>query len=375
MFGIIIFALILSFLVLIHELGHFFVARWAKVKVLEFGLGYPPKARKLFTWKGTDFTLNWIPFGGFVRLAGEDLTPDQKLELEDDQKQKGLFYKAGIPQKLLIILAGATVNFIFGFIAFTLVFSVMGIPEPNNTARIASVIEDSPAAAAGLPEKYEIVRLTVGEDTENISTSEEAVAAIAKHRGQTADIFLVGPCEGFRCEENYRSYQVYLRTETETPKDSGSLGVAFDPVAFVKYPWWQMPFKSSWYGLQQALFLGREILFALGKLGKDIGGGHAPQDLAGPVGIVHQAQTVGLMSQGWLMILNFAGLLSVNLAIMNVLPLPPLDGGRAVIILLEKVFDKRRLAKLEYYLNYGGYILLIGLIAMVTIQDIARIIK
>lgn len=375
MFAVIIFALVLSFLVLIHELGHFFASRWAKVKVLEFGLGYPPKAYKLFTWKGTDFTLNWIPFGGFVRLAGEDMTPEAKLELEEDKKQKGLFFKAGVFQKLVIILAGATVNFVFGIIAFAIVFSIMGIPEPNDTARIASVIPDSPAYEANLPEKFEIVSLVVGDQVEQISTSAEAVNAIAKHRGQTAKITLVGPCEGFVCQDNEQIFEVYLRTEEETPKNSGSLGVAFDPVAFVKHPWWQMPFKSAWYGLQQALFLGREIIFALGKLGRDISGGQVPQDLAGPVGIVHQAQSAGLMSQGWLMILNFAGLLSVNLAIMNVLPIPPLDGGRAVLILLEKVFDKKKLAKVEYYLNYSGYLLLIGLIIMVTIQDVIRIVK
>lgn len=375
MFGIIVFVLILSFLVLIHELGHFFAARWAGVKILEFGLGYPPKACKLFTWKGTDFTLNWIPFGGFVRLFGEDLTPEEKLEKESNTKQKGLFYQASIFKKLVIILAGATVNFIFGIIAFTIAFSVMGIPEQINTARIASLIPDSPATKAGLPEGYEIIRLQVGQETEQISTSEEAIDAIAKHRGQIVDLMLQGPCSGFICEEGYKTFQVYLRTEAETPKDGGSLGVVFDPVVFMKYPWWQMPFKSSWYGLQQALFLGKEILLALGKLGKDISGGQVPQDLAGPVGIVHQAQTSGLMSQGWLMILNFAGLLSVNLAIMNVLPLPPLDGGRAVLIFLEKVFDKRKLAKVEYYLNYGGYLLLIGLIIMVTIQDVIRIVK
>jgi regulator of sigma E protease len=114
---------------------------------------------------------------------------------------------------------------------------------------------------------------------------------------------------------------------------------------------------------------------ALGKLGQDIGGGKVPQDLAGPVGIVHQAQSAGLMSQGWLTILNFAGLLSVNLAIMNILPIPPLDGGRAVLILLEKYFDKNKLAKVEYFLNYGGYLVLVGLIILVTIQDVIRIVK
>lgn len=375
MLGIIIFVLILSFLVLIHELGHFFVAKWAKVKVLEFGLGYPPKIHKLFTWKGTDFTLNWIPFGGFVRLAGEDLAPEQKLELENDKKQKGLFFKAKISHKLLIILAGASVNFLFGFLAFSFVFSIMGIPQPIDTARISGLAPNSPASKADLPVDYEISKIVIGEQVYQIKTAEQAVKTITDNRGQDAELTLTGPCQGLECQSDQKTYKVYLRTEAETPEGSGSLGVAFDSIAVVKYPWYQMPFKGAWYGFEQALFMSKEIFFALGKLGQEIGRGQAPKDLAGPVGIVYQAQTTGLMSQGWAMVLNFAGLLSVNLAIMNVLPIPPLDGGRALLILLEKVFDKKKLAKLEYYLNYGGYLLLLGLIVVVTFQDIARIIR
>jgi regulator of sigma E protease len=234
---------------------------------------------------------------------------------------------------------------------------------------------DSPAAVASLPAGFEITELRHNEDSISIETAQDAITAISKYKGQNVDLTLVGPCSGLSCEDNKVSHQVYLRTDEETPSDSGSLGVAFDSVVFTHYPWWEMPFRGAWHGLQQAVFLGREILMALGKLGQDIGGGKVPQDLAGPVGIVHQAQSAGLMSQGWLTILNFAGLLSVNLAIMNILPIPPLDGGRAVLILLEKYFDKNKLAKVEYFLNYGGYLVLVGLIILVTIQDVIRIVK
>lgn len=375
MAGVIIFILILSFLVLIHELGHFIAARRAGVTVHEFGLGYPPKAVKLFTWQGTDFTLNYIPFGGFVRLAGEDLTPDEKLKAKKSDTEPGQFFQASVFSKLMIILAGATVNLIFGILAFSIVFSSMGIPEPIETARIGLVAPESPAAAAGIPEQVEIIALVVDDQTYQITTTEQAVDTIAEHRGNTVQIVTTGNCEGYACQESAQTFEVYLRTEAETPEGQGSLGIAFDPVAFVHYPWWQMPFKSSWYGMQQAVFLGQEILMALGRLGQDVSSGQVPEDLAGPVGIVHQASSAGILAQGWLMLLSFAGMLSVNLAIMNVLPIPPLDGGRAVLIVLEKIIAKKTVARIEYYLNYGGYLLLVSLIIFVTIQDVVRIVK
>lgn len=375
MVGVLVFILILSFLVLIHELGHFIAARRAGVVVHEFGLGYPPKALTLFTWKGTDFTLNYIPFGGFVRLAGEDLSLEEKQALEADKKTKGQFFQASTLNKLYIILAGATVNMLFGILAFSVVFSNMGIPEPIDTARIGMISPDSPAAAAGIPEQVEIREIRIGEDSYAVGSTQEAVEVISAHPGSEAQLVTSGVCDGYTCAEEQQTFAVYFRTESETPAGQGSLGIAFDPVTFVKYPWWQMPVKSSWYGIQQAVFLGQEIIFALGRLGQDVGSGQVPQDLAGPVGIVHQASSAGILSEGWLMLLSFAGMLSVNLAIMNVLPIPPLDGGRAVFILLEKVFAKKKIAKLEYYLNYSGYLLLLGLIVFVTIQDVARIVK
>ena len=128
MLSVFIFILILSFLVIIHELGHFLIARKHGVKVNEFGLGYPPKALTLFTAFGTPFTLNWIPFGGFVRLEGED-GPELGTEQKETHKSEREFFRVAVWQKLSIVLAGPIVNFIFGIIAFSIVFSVTGIPQ------------------------------------------------------------------------------------------------------------------------------------------------------------------------------------------------------------------------------------------------------
>ncbi len=366
-----ILILVLSFLVIIHELGHLFAALWARIKVEEFGLGYPPAARTLFIWKHIVFSLNWIPFGGFVRMSGEETHAEGTLA-----QKKGEFYHAGVVPRLVVVLAGATINFIFGIVAFTIVFSSWGIPTRIQDARIGAVTENSPAAKSGL---------AVGESVTGFSTKEgqfvatgsreEVISFVKAHRGQTIQVILKGPCDRVVCDTPEQRKDVYIRTEAETPEKEGALGIIFQEAVFEFYPWWQMPFRSSYYGVTQAFAMGREILYALGGLVKGlVAHGDVPSELAGPVGIVHQAQSAKLVQEGFLAVLSFAGMLSINLAVMNVLPIPPLDGGKAFFTLLELVVSRKRLHKIEYWLNYSGYIFLMALIVVITLRDVIRIV-
>lgn len=367
--SIFLFIIILSFLVIIHELGHYLAAKWSKVKVEEFGIGYPPKAFRLFRWRGTDFTFNWIPFGGFVRLKGEEGATDES------SKGKGQFYKAHFLKKLTIILAGVTVNFVFGIIAFTIVFSKLGIPELISEARIGVVNDSSPAKEAGIKPNTNIIAFQIS-DQEKIlvSTPDELISQISGHRGEKVKIFTTGECKATTCDLSEHEFEVYLRTESETPENQGSMGIVFDQIVYVFYPAYKMPLKSSQYGIEQAMYLSKEIVKAFSVLIRDIFmSGKISGDIAGPVGIVHQAGTIGLFEQGFLSMLSFAGMLSINLAVMNVLPLPPLDGGRALFLILELLFKKKRTERIEHYLNYGGYIFLLGLIIFITIKDVLRI--
>jgi regulator of sigma E protease len=367
----IVFILILSFLVIIHELGHFFAAKWAKVKTDEFGVGFPPKAMKLFRWKDTDFTLNWIPFGGFVRMQGED--PD--LNSKDDKKKiTGQFYQADVFQKLVIILAGATVNFVFGVIAFTIVFSNIGIPEVISQARIGVVEENTPAHESGIPVDVNITAIEFENQEFLVASPQEVIDKVYEYRGKTITVVTTGTCEQEKCEQSANKYPIYIRTQEETPENEGAMGIVFNQVIFKFYPAVEMPFRSAAYGIQQAMALGWQIVLAFGGI---ISGmfvrGNLPQGVAGPIGIVHQASSLGIFEEGWITVLSFAGMLSINLAVMNVLPIPPLDGGRAVFIILENLFSKKRTEKLEYIFSYGGYILLFGLIIVITIKDVIRI--
>lgn len=367
--------IVLSLLVILHELGHFLVARWRGVTVEEFGIGYPPRAARLFAWKKTLFSINWIPFGGFVRMAGEDPSAEELLETTNKNAESGLFYQASTVSKLLIIFAGIIVNFVTGVVIFSALFSYQGIPQAVPEARIGEVAPNSPAAQAGLPLNVNViaVRDSTG-TTVPIRSFAELVSEVARHAGAQVTLVTSGPCDGLVCQESASEYTMQVRKPEDVPAGQGALGIA-SGVAFVKYPWYEMPFRSAWYGTRQALFMGGQIFQALEQLGLQlVTRGSVPQDISGPVGIVHQAQASGLANQGLGAILFFAGMLSINLAIMNVLPIPPLDGGRAVFIILAAIFRKEKIVKIEYYANYAGYIALLALIILVTIRDVLRVI-
>ncbi len=374
---LLVFIFVLSFLVIIHELGHFLIARILKVKVEEFGLGYPPRATKLFTWAGTVFSLNWVPFGGFVKLEGEDVIdadeepPHDKKTKDDPDHQP--FYKKGAMARLSILLAGAGVNFLFGIIAFSIYFSVNGIPTllPVNNPRIGRVADNSPAAAAKVATGVDITAIQIGQTVTPIKSIDEVTSFVAQHLGEHATIITTGECEVLKCEQKTQRFDVYLRRKSETPDGQGPIGIGFDPIVQQTfYPWYEMPWKAAIYGTQQALLLTYFIIISLGQIIALLFRGHVPAEVSGPVGIFTEGRKAGFFSHGILELLNFMGLLSVNLAIMNVLPIPALDGGRAFFILLEKIVGKKYIHKIENYANYGGFALLIVLIVLVTAKDL-----
>lgn len=371
-----IFIVILSVLVIIHELGHYFVAKWNKVQVNEFGLGYPPRALKLFTWANTLFSLNWVPFGGFVKLEGEDGAEENAKE----KRQPGMFafYERPALAKLAIILAGPLVNFLFGIVAFSVVFSVSGIPHSlDGQPRIERIMPDTPAAKANIPTSVNILGFKAADGsvvtTKSIPEVQQYVAA---HKGQTVTIQFSGPCQQDTCAESLGETELYLRKDEEIPAGQGSMGIVFSDYYVVRYPWYLMPLYGSQYGITQALDMGWMMLQALGQMARDmVGGKGVSGDVAGPIGIVHQAQKSDILTSGWMMVLSFSGMISINLAVMNVLPIPALDGGRAFFIILGQFVGQKRIEKLENYANYSGFILLIGLIVLISLRDIARIIQ
>lgn len=365
--SILLVILVLSFLVIIHELGHLLVARWSKVGVEEFGVGYPPLLKKLFHWRGIPFTLNWIPFGGFVRLQGEDAELGSSVV-------KGDFRAASRPKRIAIIVAGVMTNFFFGVLVFSLIFTLTGIPAPLDQARVGVVQGDSPAAKAGLPENVTVIAIESSAGMVPTPTMADVQREILAHRGELITLYTTGPCEELICQPGEQQYQMVVRTAEETPEGQGAIGIIFQEEVLVKYPMWQMPFRGALFGTTQALTLGKEILFALGALVQQIATtGKAPADVVGPIGIASQAQELQLANQGWMTVIVFTAMISINLAIMNILPIPPLDGGRLFFLLLEPMMRKTWMNKIEYWANYSGFVVLIGLIILISLRDLWNI--
>lgn len=364
---ILFFLFLISFLVIIHEAGHFVAARLFGVTVYEFGLGYPPKARDLFKKWGTWFSLNWLPFGGFVRLAGEERESVNESKLSENQKE-GLFYKKPAWQRLIIILAGAAVNFAFGVVAFSLLFTFLGIPETFGVV-ISEVSENSPAAEAGLVVEDTVEAVVMEGARVEIDNLDDFVDQVSARSGETVELEVVREGESLELP-------VYVRAEGEIPEGEGAIGVAISPESFefVKYAWWQMPFRGAWFGTGEALRFGWEIVLALGNMVRDLFvSGSVPADVGGPVRIVYEAQKAELLREGPLAILNFAAVLSINLAIVNVLPIPALDGGRALFIMLEKLLGTRFKSQHEQVGNAMGMIALLTLIVLISFRDVGLI--
>ncbi len=377
-FQIILFILVLSFLVIIHELGHYLVAKWQKVRVEEFGVGYPPRAMKLFQKAETVFTLNWIPFGGFVKLEGEEGPEEEKDEsgeVKPDQHGFLPFYAKGKLSRLAIILAGASVNFIFGIIAFSLYFSVKGITDLLPDPPIAQVAAESPVAKAGVPANVTITGFEFNNTVYKTATIDDVTSFVGSHAGEHVTLITTGACKDTKCDTTSHQYPLTIRTKEQTPAGQGALGIAFDQVVAYKfYPWYQMPFRGTKFGLEQALLLSQLILMSLVGIIAGLFKGVVPQEVAGPVGIFSQARQAGFFSGDPFELLNLAGKLSVNLAIMNVLPIPALDGGRAFFILVETFVGRKRLNKIEGYVNYVAFGLLLLLTLLITFKDISGLI-
>ena len=340
MLSVIYFIVILSILVLVHELGHFLMAKKAGVKVEEFGFGYPPRLVGIKRG-GTIYSLNCLPFGGFVRMLGEDL-PEGERSFANQKKRV----------RLVILIAGVVMNFLFGVLLFGIIYTKLGIPQKTDYLTVTEVADKSPAEKAGLKSDDKIL---------GFAGTQEFIDYINAHRGQEVKLQL----------KDGLAMTVVPRLAQDTPEGQGALGVGITDTETVFYPLWQRPFRGMWLGLQEALSWGKEILAGLWVMISGLLHGRVPKDVAGPVGIYQISKDV--TKAGWLAVFQFMGILSVNLAILNLLPLPALDGGRLFFLGIEAVTRRRVKPEIEQAVHMVGMALLIGLMVLVTIGDIRRL--
>jgi regulator of sigma E protease len=403
--GVIVGIILLGILVILHELGHAIMARRNGVEVEEFGIGFPPRAKKLGTFRGIEITLNWLPLGGFCKLKGES----------DAARGKGTYGAASFWVKTKILLAGVFINLITAMVIFA-VLAAIGMPKvldnqfavasdnhgQPGVVEVASVVEHSPAAQAGIKEGDEIkslattfewsdsscgrktpggVALTVMTTCANEPTAVETTAQVSDftkaQAGQTVQVVI-------RRDGADKTLDIKLN-DAKAAVNSGYLGVSM-------FQSKQATIKATWSApvvgvVDTVQMVGATFSGLGGMVGNFFGGawewltGNGEQggaqikaagdSVAGPVGIFGtifpQALAGGALTLAWL-----TGLISLTLAVMNFLPIPGLDGGRWFLTLIFKLARKPLTQDIEETINGWGMLFLFALIALITINDVVK---
>lgn len=348
----IIFIIVLSLLIFIHELGHFLVAKRAGIKVEEFGLGYPPRlwAKKIGE---TIYSINWIPFGGFVKLFGQEARDKKNFSVQEGRKA---FFSKPKKVKAMVLLAGIMGNFLLGVVCFSFIYSKTGIPEKLGYIKVVDVLKASPAEEAGLRKDDQILAI---DDQPVAFVGDEFVPLIEEKSGQEVKLtasrgeFIVVP-------------------RVDPPPEEGRLGIVITDVKIVFYPWWQMPFRGAWQGLKEAVLWSGMIFGGVVLTIKQLFSG-VPPEVGGPVRIFEL--TTAAAREGILTLINFVGILSVNLAVLNLLPIPALDGGHLAFLFLGERLREEKKEKVEHLVNSIGFIILISIMILVTINDFIHIFQ
>lgn len=352
---IVVFILILGLLVLVHEFGHFFVARKLGVAVEEFGLGFPPR---IFGIKkgGTLYSLNWIPLGGFCKIKGEE---------GGDLSEKDSFVSKSIRVKMAIISAGVVMNVFLAFILFSIGFMI-GFPQALNEEtikgakkisqpqiQIMSVLENSPAQKAGI-QLGDVVFEVDGQKFKDVPLFQNYIKNTEKEIA-------------IKIKRGDKILEKKIEPEFSEKVNGKIIGVQLASAGIVSYSWHQ----SIYLGAKTTIFLGFEIIKAFCLLIKNlIFHQTLSMDVAGPVGIV--VMTKQMVNLGFIYILQFTALLSLNLAVINFVPFPALDGGRILFLAIEKIRRKPIKQEIENISHTIGFALLMLLVVIVTYQDITK---
>ena len=352
---IVLFFAVLGVLVLVHELGHFVTARLANVRILEFGIGFPPRAKVLRAKGETLYTLNWLPIGGFVKLEGED---------GDGEGDPRSFSSQRLPMRLWILVAGVLMNVVLAFAIFT---TIAWLASPLVGIRIAEISNGSPAAGAGL-QVGDSIRSVAGEEFMfgGLLGTRTALEALRERPGETLELGII------RASGTHETVTVTLRPPEEISATQGALGIRSDgQVFYPEYGGRPLPEAIS-HGAQETGLALDLILSGLGTLvGSVAEDPTAPPPVAGPVGIATQLGDI-FWNAGPVMTLYVAGILSANLALVNILPFPPLDGGRMLMITLKAIFGRRISLRAEQLTYMLGFVFLFAFLIWITGFDIVR---
>jgi regulator of sigma E protease len=348
------FLLVMSLVVFVHELGHFLVAKRSGIVVEEFGFGFPPRLIKVGERNGTLYSINAIPFGGFVRMRGED-----------DPSQPGSFAAAPKRARTLTLVAGAAMNFVLAIVLLAVLTVLTGVPDETRPGIIIKgIAAGSPAEQAGLQVDDRIV----GADGTPLASVEDLQRYTAGHAGQpvTYEIVRRDPAGA------ETTLKVTMTPRANPPAQQGALGIQIDTPTRPPKAW-----EAVWLGLRttgEVIYLTFQIPATLIREGRPI----SEAGFMGPVGI---AATTGDVVRSAVAVnsvrpvLWFVGLLSIALGVTNLLPIPGLDGGRLLFVVVEAVRRKRIEPSQEGVVHLVGFGLLLLLVGIVTIREVTALVN
>lgn len=351
---LIVFFLILIFLVLVHELGHFFAARKLGIGVEEFGIGFPPR---IASWvkNGMTWSINLIPLGGFVKIKGED---------NGEPKDPDSFSSRPAWQRLIVLVSGVSMNVLAGWLILIILFATgapMAISQDikeeyikERSIYIEEVLAESPAYFSGIEPGDKILEAN-GTPIENIEQFQEITSS--RHDEETEIIY--------ERKGSKNSTLITPKIMEEIQTDRAIIGISLIEAGVVRFPL----HKAFWQGTLASVNYLKRIGSAFGSIFTSLFRGKGVE-LGGPVAIA--VETDNAVKLGFPYILVFTAILSFNLAIINIFPFPALDGGRIVFIIVEKIRGKPSKAEVEAWLHQIGFGLLILLIIFVTYKDFMR---
>lgn len=346
-----IFIIILAVLIFVHELGHFLAARATGIQVEEFAIGFPPKIIS-YVKNGTRYCINLFPLGGYVKLLGE----------MGESQDHNAFTNKPVSSRLLVVVAGVLMNVILAVILLTIGFMIGMVPMQLNPTDLGGeqtpqvyaveVIANSAADKAGVKQGDQIVGL----ESSSVKSVEEVQEYTKSHSGQSVDI-------------NIKRDNREVVVPTQLGQGDSPLGVYLIQVSSVKLPLGRAFLASveeTWLGIK-SVFEFVVVLF------KDIfSTGKISEGVTGPVGIYNVTQQAAKLGVSF--VLQLAAVISLNLAVINFIPFPGLDGGRGLFIILEGVFRRKVVReKVEQTIHVIGFILLLLFIVAITAKDIVRL--
>jgi regulator of sigma E protease len=365
---------VLVVLVVVHELGHFLAAKAAGVTVQEFAVGFPPRIGSRI-WRGTRYSLNWLPLGGFVKMLGEDGDVEAKKMRESglsdmaiEHAMQGAFNRKPLAIRIAVLLAGVLMNFLLAGILFSIYFAMPSFALRGGIV-LDSIQPASPAQTAGL----RAADIIVATDGRTFESPAEMTVYLRGHAGESVDL---------RVRRGTATITIAVTprrvTNEQIQRGIGAVGFGWHAQSVVETaPRASNPLSAAAMGFagpDGALGLAVQLPGALvdsigGILGLNPDAGQA----LGPIGIAEQ--TGRFLEGPFQGFLYFVGLLSINLAVVNVLPFPPLDGGRILVVLAEAVGRRRLPAERAALIYFTGFMVLIALVILISIQDVQRLIE